>query len=86
MTFKQKLLIVYITAFMLEINSIFALKFIVAENWLGMFSMVFINPFLCLPMNHFNIESNSFKERFYIACAFAFGFGTGVITIRPFFL
>jgi len=86
LNFKYKLLIVFFTAYILELNSIAGLKFLMDKNWIGMFLMVFINPFLCLPMNHFNIESKTFKERLMIATAFAFGFGLGVITIRPFFI
>ena len=86
MKFKYRLLIVFFTAIFLEANSIAGFRFLVDKNWIGMFLMVFINPFLCLPMNHFNIEAKSLKDRFYIACAFALGFGIGVITIRPYFI
>ena len=48
--------------------------------------MVFLNPFLCLPMNHFSIEAKSLKDRLWIALAFASGFLIGVLTIRPFFI
>ena len=86
MKFKYKILLVFFTAFLLEVNVIAGFRYLVDKNWVGMFLMVFINPFLCLPMNHFNIESKTFKERLYIAIAFAFGFGIGVITVRPFFI
>ena len=86
LNFKHKLLIVFFTAYILELNSIAGFRYLIDKNWIGMFLMVFINPFLCLPMNHFNIESKTFKERLLIASAFAFGFGLGVITIRPFFI
>ena len=56
------------------------------KNWLGMVMMVFINPFLCLPMNHFTIEVKTLKQRFIIALCFASGFACGVLTIRPFFI
>jgi hypothetical protein len=56
------------------------------EHWYGMVSMVFINPFLTLPMNHFTIEVKTLKGRFLIALAFALGFSVGVMTIRPFFI
>ena len=51
-----------------------------------MFLMIFLNPYICLPMNHFNIECKTFKDRFYLATAFACGFGLGVILVRPFIL
>ena len=81
-----KLLIVFISAIVLEANSIASFRFLMDKNWYGMVGMVFINPFLCLPMNHFTIEVKTFKGRFLIALAFATGFSIGVITIRPYFI
>lgn len=83
---NYKLILVFFTAIVLEANSIAGFKFLMDKNWIGMILMVFINPLLCLPMNHFNIEAKSFKERLFIALAFSFGFAIGVITIRPFFI
>ena len=85
-TLRARLIIVFITAVLLDANSIASFRFLMDKNWIGMFMMVFINPFLCLPMNHYNIEAKSLKDRIYIAMAFAGGFGFGVITIRPFFI
>ena len=81
-----KLLIVFISAIVLEANSIAGLRFLMDENWFGMVMMVAINPFLCLPMNHYTIEVKSFKQRALIALAFSLGFAVGVMTIRPFFI
>jgi hypothetical protein len=81
-----KLLIVFVSAIVLEANSIAGLRFLMDENWVGMVMMVAINPFLCLPMNHYTIEVKSFKQRALIALAFSLGFVVGVITIRPFFI
>lgn len=86
LSFNQKLLIVFISAIILEANSIAGFKFLMDKNWFGMFMMVFLNPYLCLPLNHFTIEVKTFKQRAMIATAFALGFGIGVITIRPFFI
>jgi hypothetical protein len=80
---RYKLLIVFITALALELNSISGFHFLMEKNWSGMFMMAFINPLLCLPMNHYTIECKSFKDRAYVAIAFAVGFGIGAITIRP---
>jgi hypothetical protein len=81
-----KLLIVFVSAIVLEANSIAGLRFLIDKNWLGMVMMVGINPFLCLPMNHYTIEVKTFKQRTLIALAFSLGFAVGVITIRPFFI
>jgi hypothetical protein len=81
-----KLLIVFFSAIVLEANSIAGLRFLMDENWVGMVMMVAINPFLCLPMNHYTIEVKSFKQRALIALAFSLGFAVGVMTIRPFFI
>ena len=81
-----KLLIVFVSAIVLEANSIASFRFLIEKNWYGMVGMVFINPFLCLPMNHFTIEVKTLYGRFLIASAFALGFSVGVITIRPYFL
>lgn len=81
-----KLLIVFVSAIALESNSIASFRFLMDKNWYGMVGMVFINPFLCLPMNHFTIEVKTFFGRFLIASAFALGFSVGVLTIRPFFI
>ncbi len=86
MKFKHKLFIVFLSAIVLEANSIAGFKFLIDENWLGMVMMAFINPFLCLPMNHYTIEVKSFKDRAIIALAFSAGFSVGIITIRPFFI
>lgn len=81
-----KLLIVFISAIVLEANSIAGFRFLIDKNWIGMVMMVGINPFLCLPMNHYTIEVKTFKQRALIALAFSLGFATGVLTIRPFFI
>jgi hypothetical protein len=81
-----KLLIVFISAIVLEANSIAGFKYLVDKNWFGMVMMVGINPFLCLPLNHYTIDAKSFKERTIIATAFSLGFVIGVLTIRPFFI
>jgi len=81
-----KLLIVFVSAIVLEANSIAGLRFLMDENWIGMVMMVAINPFLCLPMNHYTIEVKTFKQRALIAMAFSLGFAVGVMTIRPFFI
>jgi hypothetical protein len=81
-----KLLVVFVSAIVLEANSIAGLRFLMDENWVGMVMMVAINPFLCLPMNHYTIEVKSFKQRALIALAFSLGFAVGVMTIRPFFI
>lgn len=81
-----KLLIVFFSAIVLEANSIAGFSFLMNKNWLGMVLMVGINPFLCLPMNHYTIEVKSLKGRFIIATAFSLGFTIGVLTIRPFFI
>jgi hypothetical protein len=81
-----KLLIVFVSAIVLEANSIAGFRFLMDKNWIGMVMMVVINPFLCLPMNHFTIEVKTLKQRFFIALSFSLGFATGVLTIRPFFI
>jgi hypothetical protein len=81
-----KLLIIFISAIVLEANSIAGFRFLMDNHWMGMVMMAGINPFLCLPMNHYTIEVKTFKERFLIALAFALGFSVGVITIRPYFI
>ena len=81
-----KLTIVFFSAIILEANSISGFKFLMDKNWTGMVMMAFINPFLCLPMNHYTIEVKTIKGRSIIALAFALGFTIGIITIRPFFI
>jgi ABC-type Mn2+/Zn2+ transport system permease subunit len=86
MKMQYKLVIVFITALLLELNSIAGFNYLMHKNWIGMFLMAFVNPMITLPMNHFSIECKTFKERFYIAITFALGFGIGVIAIRPFII
>jgi len=81
-----KLLIVFFSAIVLEANSIAGFRFLMNENWLGMVMMAGINPFLCLPMNHYTIECKTLKQRVWIATSFGIGFIIGVLTIRPFFI
>jgi hypothetical protein len=81
-----KLLIVFVSAIVLEANSVASFRFLMDKNWIGMVMMVGINPFLCLPMNHYTIEQKTFKERATIATAFSLGFIVGVVTIRPYFI
>ena len=81
-----KLLIVFFSAIVLEANSIAGFRFLMDKNWLGMVMMAGINPFLCLPMNHYTIECKTFKQRVFIAAAFSIGFIIGILTIRPFFI
>ena len=86
MKFKYKLILVFFTAILLEANSILGFRFLMDHNWAGMVLMAFINPFLCLPLNHYTIEVKTFKQRLWIATAFSTGFVVGILTIRPFFL
>ena len=81
-----KLLIVFFSAIALEANSIASFRFLMDKHWIGMVMMVFVNPFLTLPMNHFTIEVKTFKGRLKIALAFALGFSVGVLLIRPVFI
>ena len=81
-----KLAIVFFSAIVLEVNSIAGFRFLMDKNWLGMVMMVGINPFLCLPMNHYTIEVKTLKGRLIIASAFSLGFCIAVFTIRPFFI
>lgn len=81
-----KLLIVFMSAIILEANSIAGFRFLMDKHWYGMVLMAFINPFLCLPLNHYTIEVKTFKQRLWIATAFSSGFVIGIITIRPFFI
>jgi hypothetical protein len=81
-----KLAIVFVSAIVLEANSIAGFRFLMDKHWMGMVMMVAINPFLCLPMNHYTIEVKTLRGRALIALAFSLGFATGVITIRPFFI
>lgn len=81
-----KLLIIFVSALVLEANSIASFRFLMDKNWIGMALMVFVNPFLCLPMNHYTIEVKTMKQRAIIALAFSLGLLTGVLTIRPFFI
>jgi hypothetical protein len=81
-----KLLIVFISAIALEANSIASFRYLIDKQWIGMVMMVFINPFLTLPMNHFTIEVKTFSGRLKIALAFALGFSAGVLFIRPLFI
>ncbi len=81
-----KLLIIFISALVLEANSIASFRFLMDKNWIGMALMVFVNPFLCLPMNHYTIEVKTMKQRAIIALVFSLGFAIGVLTIRPFFI
>jgi hypothetical protein len=81
-----KLLIVFFSAIVLEANSIIGFRFLMDEHWMGMDLMAGINPFLCLPMNHYTIEVKTFKGRAIIATAFSTGFIVGILTIRPFFI
>jgi len=81
-----KLLIVFFSAIVLEANSIAGFRFLMDKHWMGMVMMAAINPFLCLPMNHYTIEVKTFKERAIIALAFSTGFTVGILTIRPFFI
>lgn len=81
-----KLVIIFCSALVLEANGIASFRFLMDKNWIGMALMVFLNPFLCLPMNHYTIQVTTFKQRSIIALAFALGFIVGVLTIRPFFI
>jgi hypothetical protein len=81
-----KLLIVFISAIVLEANSIAGFRFLMDDHWIGMVLMAGINPFLCLPMNHYTIEVKTLKGRAIIATAFSTGFVVGILTIRPFFI
>ena len=81
-----KLLLVFISALLLEANSVAGFRYLMDKNWFGMVLMVGVNPFLSLPMNHFSIQQKTFGQRALIAFTFSCGFIVGVLTIRPFFI
>lgn len=81
-----KLLIVFISAILLEANSIAGFRYLMEKNWIGMVLMVGVNPLISLPMNHFSIEVKTLKQRLLISLAFSLGFIFGVLIIRPLFI
>ena len=81
-----KLLLIFLSAVMLEATGIARIRFLVDKNSLGMMLMVFLNPFLCLLMSHYTIEVKTFKQRTLIAFAFALGFSIGVMISNLFFI
>lgn len=83
MKFRYKLIIIFFTAIALETTGISGFHYLIEKDFVGMVIMAIVNPILCLPMNHFNIECKTFKERFYVSLAFSLGFGLGVALIRP---
>jgi hypothetical protein len=77
----QRGLIIFTSAFIIEICSTFYIKYVSDQNAIGMFIFAAIGPFLGLPFINYMIESKDFKERFIMAIYLSMGYLSGSIFV-----
>ncbi len=73
----MKYLIIFLSAFILEIGSTLYIKEVAGHNLYGMMLFSFLGPFLSLPFVGFIIESKDWKSRIYLAVTQSFGYCFG---------
>jgi hypothetical protein len=73
----KKAIIIFTSAFIIEISSTFYIKYVSDQNFIGMIFFAGIGPFLGLPFLNYVIESEDFKERLQMAFYLSFGYVVG---------
>jgi hypothetical protein len=73
----KKAIIIFTSAFIIEISSTFYIKYVSDQNFIGMIFFAGIGPFLGLPFLNYVIESEDFKERLQMAFYLSLGYVVG---------
>ena len=80
----NKYLILFIAAVIIEIASTFYISAVSDKHMTAMAFWAFIGPFLGLPFLKYQIEAETNKQRFYLACIYGLGYATGAIIVNLF--
>lgn len=77
----KKAIIIFVSAFVIEISSASYITYVSKHNLIGMIIFASIAPFLGLPFLNYVIESENFKERLLMAAYMSLGYITGSVFV-----
>ena len=77
----KKWIIIWFSAFILEVGSTFYIRVVSDKNSLGMMFFAFIGPLLGLPFAGYMIDTKTWKERIQLAFTMSFGYLAGSIIV-----
>lgn len=77
----KKAIIIFASAFIIEICSTFYITHVSKQNIVGMICFAGIAPFLGLPFLNYVIESENFKERLLMAMYMSLGYIAGSVFV-----
>ena len=80
----KKAIIIFLSAFIMEICSTFYITNVSKQNIIGMVIFAGIAPFLGLPFLNYVIESENFKQRLLMAVYLSFGYIVGSMFVYYF--
>jgi hypothetical protein len=77
----MKYVIIFFSAFIIEIVSTFYIRYASDGNMFGMLLFAFLGPFLSLPFAGYMVDSKLWIERFKMALSVSFGYILGVLIV-----
>lgn len=77
----SKWIIIWLSAFILEVGSTFYIRVVSDKNATGMMFFAFIGPFLSLPFAGYMIDTKTWKERIQMAFTMSLGYLVGSIVV-----
>lgn len=75
-------LIIFLSAVVMEISTIFYVSFIVEKNIIGMVALTGFAPFLALPFIGYMVQSKKWSERIKMAAALSLGAMLGSLIVN----
>lgn len=77
----MKYIIIFFSAFIIQICSTFYIKSVSDENTFGMLFFAFLLPILGLPFTGYMVESKLWSERIKMAVSVSLGYVLGVLIV-----
>ena len=82
----KKYLIIFVSAFLLELVMSFYIAGIASHNMLQGVFFAFVTPFMSLPFVSYVIDAKTMKERAKLACFSGSGYGVGVLVCMSYLM
>ena len=77
----MKYIIIFLSAFIIEIVSTFYIRYASDGNMSGMLLFAFVGPFLSLPFTGYMVESKLWTDRIKMALSVSIGYVLGVLVV-----
>ena len=77
----NKWIIIWLSAFILEVGSTFYIRVVADKNAIGMMFFAFIGPLLSLPFAGYMIDTKTWKERIQMGFTMGLGYLAGSIIV-----